>query len=121
MGMNGSASASVTFTGVSLDKTYTVYETDSSGSIISDPTSQNVDGWAKITYSGNVIKLTSDSASASAEINNYFESTRQAHGSVKVTKIVKVAGKEKATNNTYYTALFSDSACSDKTCSGHRR
>ena len=113
--MNGNKSSTVTFDKVKLDATYYVYETDQDGNIITDPTAQGVEGWANITYDNQVITLTPNNLEGSAAINNYFTSQEEYdYGSVQVTKEVTVNGEGTPSKATFYTALFSDEACTNR-------
>ena len=106
--MDGNTSAEVSFTGLILNKEYKVCETDADGSIINgDPDN----GWT-IAYDNQTVTLTADRTTGEAAIINDY-SSQQDQGSVTVNKTVTVNGKKKAVDNHYYTALFSDEACTN--------
>ena len=104
------ASASKTFENLDFG-TYYIAETDADGNVI---TKDDI-GAYDIQYSTKTVTISQDVPEGSAAVTNYFkEGEEYDYGSVKVTKKVTVDGKGKNTDLTFYAALFSDEACTDR-------
>jgi len=114
-----SASATVEFDDLVVDKTYYVYETDSEGNIIQTEADGTIvtpiiPDWTKISYENAVVTLTPSILDGETVITNVFDpEDLPLYGSITVNKQVTVNGKPFASNRTFYVALFADKELTD--------
>jgi len=114
-----SASTSVQFDNLMVDKTYYVFETDSLGNIIQTEADGTIvtpiiPDWTTISYENAVVTLTPNMLEGEAAITNVFEpEDLPLYGSILVNKTVTVNDKPFASNRTFYVALFADKELTD--------
>lgn len=109
--MDGKESTSVTFTGLKVNETYYVAETDQDGNAYSNE--ENAIG-SVISYENQKVTLDPSNLKAESKITNSYYTDYYWSGSIDVTKRVTVGGDKARTDKVFYVGLYNDKNYTDR-------